>query len=80
MISMFLVTVDAHSRWPEPYIMSSTTSSNTIEVLRTMFATRGLPTQIVSDNGSQLISEECETFLFYSILFKWKNDEGNIEK
>ena len=63
MNSMFLVAVDAHSKWPEVYIMSSTTSSKTIEVLRTMFATHGLPTQIVSDNGSQLVSEEFETFL-----------------
>ncbi|XP_044175358.1 uncharacterized protein K02A2.6-like [Acropora millepora] len=63
MNSMFLVAVDAHSKWPEVYIMSSTTSSKTIEVLRTMFATHGVATQIVSDNGSQLVSEEFETFL-----------------
>ena len=60
---MFLAVVDARSKWPEVYIMSSTTSSKTIEVLRTMFATHGLPTQIVSDDGSQLVSEEFETFL-----------------
>ncbi|XP_022800062.1 uncharacterized protein K02A2.6-like [Stylophora pistillata] len=54
MNSMFLVAVDAHSKWPEVHIMSSTTSSKTIEVLRTIFATHGLPTQIVSDNGSEL--------------------------
>ncbi|XP_022785748.1 uncharacterized protein K02A2.6-like [Stylophora pistillata] len=63
MNSMFLVAVDAHSKWPEVHIMSSTTSSKTIQVLRTIFATHGLPTQIVYDNGSQLRSEEFETFL-----------------
>ena len=58
--SMFLVAVDAR---PEVYIISSTASPNTIEVLRTMFATHGLPTQVVSDSSSQLVSEEFETFL-----------------
>ena len=60
---MFLVAADAHSKWPEVYIMSSTTSSKTIEVLRTMLATHGLPTHIIPDNGSQLVSEQFETFL-----------------
>ena len=32
--SMFLVVVDAHSKWPEVVPVSSTTSSSTIEVLR----------------------------------------------
>ncbi|XP_022788250.1 uncharacterized protein K02A2.6-like [Stylophora pistillata] len=63
MNSMFLVGVHAHSKWPEVRIMSPTTSSKTIELLRTIFATYGLPTQSVSDNGSQLRSEEFETFL-----------------
>ena len=63
MNSTFLVAVDTHSKWPEVYTMSSTKSSKTIEVLRTMFATHGLPTQIASDNGSHLVSEEFETFL-----------------
>ena len=61
MNSMFLVAVDAHSKWPDVYIMSSTTSSKTIKELRNMSVTHALPTQIVSDNGSQL--EEFETFL-----------------
>ena len=63
MNSMFLVAVDAHSKWPDVYIMSSTTSSKTIKELRNMSVTHALPTQIVSDNGSQLVLEEFETFL-----------------
>ncbi|KXJ08408.1 Uncharacterized protein K02A2.6 [Exaiptasia diaphana] len=53
MNSMFLVAVDAHSKWPVVHLMSSTTSSKTIDVLRSIFAIHGLPTQVVSDNGSQ---------------------------
>lgn len=61
MNSMFLVAVDALSKWPDVYIMSSTTSSKTIKELRNMSVTHALPTQI--DNGSQLVLEEFETFL-----------------
>ena len=35
---MLLVVYDAHSKWPEVYLMSSTTSSRTVAVLREMFA------------------------------------------
>ena len=60
---MFLVAVDAHSKWPEVAIMKSTTSAKTIEVLRTMFSAHGLPEQIVTDNGPQFVSEDFEAFL-----------------
>lgn len=43
--------------------MSSITSSMTIEKLRSIFATHGLPAVIVSDNGSSLVSEEFKQFL-----------------
>ena len=36
--SMLLLAVDAHSKWPEIQIMSSTTAIKTIEVVRTVFA------------------------------------------
>ena len=51
---MFLVVVDAHSKWSEVILVSSTTSSLTIEVLRDLFARFGVPEQIVSDNGANL--------------------------
>lgn len=59
----FLVAVDAHSKWPEVEVMGSTTAAKTIEVLRRMFATNGLPEHIVTDNGPQFISEEFAQFL-----------------
>ena len=61
---MFLVVVDAHSKWPEVIIMhSKTTTSKTVEALRTVFAQNGLPAQLVSDNGPQFTSEEFQLFL-----------------
>ena len=60
--SMFLVVVDAHSKWPEVIPMKSTSSAKTIEVLRNLFARFGIPQQIVSDNGPQFVSEEFQLF------------------
>ena len=60
--TMFLVTVDAHLKWPEVSMMSSTTVSKTMDVLRQMFAAYGLPDQIVSDNGPQFISDDFAKF------------------
>ena len=59
----FFILVDAHSKWPEIVEMKSTTSQQTIFVLRNLFATYGLPLQIVSDNGPQFTSAEFEHFL-----------------
>ena len=61
--SNFLVVVDAHSKWPEVVEMKTLTSAKTIEALRELFATYGLPQQLVSDNGSQFTSEEFAQFM-----------------
>ncbi|XP_056138804.1 uncharacterized protein K02A2.6-like [Lampris incognitus] len=60
---MYLVVVDAHSKWPEVQIMDSTTASKTITVLRGLFSRHGLPHILISDNGPQFCSEEFATFL-----------------
>lgn len=60
---MLLVVVDAHSKWLDVAIVTSATSSITIEKLRGMFATHGIPDIIVSDNGTAFTSEEFETFM-----------------
>ena len=60
---MLLVAVDAHSKWPEVRIMSSTTAAKTITVLRDLFARFGLPRQVVTDNGPQFISDEFKDFM-----------------
>lgn len=60
---MYMVVVDAHSKWPEVHIMDSTTSSKTIQVLWGLFSRYGIPHVLVSDNGPQFCSEEFGTFL-----------------
>ena len=60
---MILIAVDAHSKWPEAHLMTTTTTSKTIVILREMFARYGLPRQIVTDNGPQFISQEFQKFM-----------------
>ena len=61
--SMFLVGVDVYSKWPEVRVMSVTTASATLDVLREWFAVHGIPEQIVTDNGTQFTSEAFEIFV-----------------
>ena len=58
----FFVIIDAHSKWPEVIDMPTTTATKTIGVLRGLFASYGLPEQIVSDNGPQFTSDEFTHF------------------
>ena len=60
---MFLVAVDAHSKWPEVFIMKETTAAKTIESLRDMFSRYGFPETIVTDNGPQFVSQDFADFL-----------------
>ena len=60
---MFLVLVDTHSKCLEVIPVSAATSTVTIEKLRAIFATHGLPERIVTDNGTVFTSEEFEKFL-----------------
>ena len=43
--------------------MHVTTSSATMAALRPLFASYGLPVELVSDNGPQFVSEELKNFL-----------------
>ena len=60
---MFLIIQDMHSKWLDAHIMSTITSSKTIEVLHTVFATHGLPRKVVTDNGPSFVSDEFKSFL-----------------
>ena len=48
----FLVLIDSHSKWLEVHPVTTATSAVTIEKLKFIFSTHGLPDMIVSDNGS----------------------------
>ena len=58
--SMFMVVVDAHSKWMEVIPMSTTTTEKTLEVLCNLLASYGLPEQLVSNNGPQFTSSDFE--------------------
>ena len=60
---MFFLVIDSHSKWGEVREMSSTTTLKTVEVLRELFSSFGLPEQLVSDNGPQVTSEEFVKFI-----------------
>ena len=59
---IYLLVTDAHSKWPEIVEMKSTTASRTVEELRKLFSSYGLPEQLVTDNGPQFVSEEFAMF------------------
>lgn len=60
---MYLILVDAHSKWIDVVLMNTITSHNTIEKLMSIFATHGLPKTIVTDNGTTFTSHEFQQFL-----------------
>lgn len=59
---MFLILVDAYSKWIEAHAMSSLTFAVTIECLRKSFSQHGIPEIIVSDNGTCFTNEQFQEF------------------
>ena len=60
---MYLVLVDAHSKWLEVQLIHSITTENTIRKLQDIFAVHGLPQKIVTDNGWAFTSANFKTFM-----------------
>jgi transposase InsO family protein len=54
----FLIVVDAYSKYPDVISKPSTTSRQTVAILRMLCAQHGVPVTIVSDNGTQFTSHE----------------------
>ena len=62
-LSLYLILVDAHSKWIDVHMMNSITSAKTIEKLQIIFATFGLPRKVVTDNGTSFTSAEFKSFM-----------------
>ena len=60
---MYLIVVDAKSKWMAVVSKSSTTTAVTPRALRFLFSLHGLPEEMVSDNGPQFVSQEMKDFL-----------------
>lgn len=63
---MYLILIDACSKWMDVKVVPSATSNATIEHLRSIFSTHGLPEVIVTDNGSVFTSSEFEEFMKFN--------------
>ena len=60
---MFLLIIDAHSKWLDAHVVESATSAVTIQKLESSFSCHGLPVTVVTDNGSAFTSQEFKDFL-----------------
>lgn len=60
---MFLLMIDARTKWLEVFMTTSSTSAATIELMRSSFAALGLPEVVVSDNAATFTSDEFAQFL-----------------
>jgi len=70
---MFLIVIDAHSKWMQIEIVNSATSQTTIEYLRMIFTRFGLPELMITDNGTYFTSSEYQTCTHCPLpsIFKW---------
>ena len=59
---MFLIIIDAHSKWMEVYPTRGTTTAVTLDKLRTSFAAWGLPRVLCTDNAACFTCPAFEEF------------------
>ncbi|XP_061711331.1 uncharacterized protein K02A2.6-like isoform X1 [Cydia pomonella] len=60
---IYLILVDAMSKWVEVFQVPSTAAVSTIEKLTEVWARWGIPKQLISDNGPPFSSKEFSNFL-----------------
>lgn len=59
----FFVMADSHSKGVEIKLMSSTTAYKTVEVVGSVFASHGLPIEVVTDHRPQSARHDFQDFL-----------------
>jgi hypothetical protein len=59
---MYLVIIDAYSKWPEVFVMANITARKTIEIFKSVYVRFGYPFHLVTDNGPTWTSDEFKTF------------------
>ena len=59
---MYLILIDAHSKWMEVHITSGATSAITINKMKLTFSSLGFPEILVTDNGPAFASQEFTAF------------------
>ncbi|XP_008182004.1 uncharacterized protein K02A2.6-like [Acyrthosiphon pisum] len=75
---MFLVIIDAFSKWVYVKFMSNMTTFSTIKILREYFAYWGIPAKLVTDNGPFLCSKEMKDCLQKNRVFHIKTSPYNL--
>ena len=60
---MFLLIINAHSKWMDIHCVNSATSSVTMDKMRSTFASHALPEIVVSDDKYNFVSSELKSFL-----------------
>ena len=58
----YIIITDYYSLWPEVYELKHARSQQVITVMKDVFARHGIPTQLITDNGSQYKSREFKRF------------------
>ncbi|UYV63124.1 K02A2.6-like [Cordylochernes scorpioides] len=61
--NLYLIVEDACTKWIEAIPVPNTSTRETIEQLRCLFARFGIPRTLVSDNGTGFTSEEFRQFM-----------------
>jgi len=60
---MYLIIFDAYSKWLNVELMQEITAGKTIQKLRTVFSSHGIPSKIVTDNGPTFHSDQFTDFV-----------------
>lgn len=76
---MWLVIVDAYTKLAEVYTTKHANAVTLVILLKELFARLRAPSQIVTDKGTQFISEYFNFFVKISVLFTLNQHHAAVE-